>query len=61
MEYNFSRNNSSATLVDAYSSYAHQVTVFAIEPSFSIPWGGSLALVNSDKFDTVTGHAQRSW
>ena len=43
---------------DAFSHYAHQETVFVVEPSFGLPLGGALALSSESKFDKVTGHVQ---
>ncbi|RUT31793.1 hypothetical protein EJP77_10425 [Paenibacillus zeisoli] len=58
MEYKYSKNVTNPTLVDAFSTYAHQQVDWDVEPSFSIPLGGSLALQHSNDFDKVYGHAQ---
>ncbi len=61
MQYDFIANNSVATVIDAYSHYAHQIKGKYVSVSVSIPLGGSLSISSSEKFDIMTGHAQLKW
>ncbi|MCR8843438.1 hypothetical protein NQ117_07060 [Paenibacillus sp. SC116] len=58
MSYQFSRRQKDVLLADAFAHYAHQESTFSFSPSFSIPWGGSLAIEQQSKFDIVKAHAQ---
>lgn len=62
MEYQYIRNNTTALLADAFSSYAHQETSFSVDsPTFLIPVGGGLTLSQASKFSTMTGQASIKW
>ncbi|GIP36460.1 hypothetical protein [Paenibacillus sp. J2TS4] len=61
MRYDIVKNNSSSTVADAYSHYAHQERVWGIDPSITIPWGGGLTLSSQEDFDILQGHAQLRW